>query len=78
MLSNMNRIYSHCGCVASEWVDVCVFTHLCDSITGYTGVDGKMALEEQHWLQRRHIKYHIQLIEMSLKFDEEMFVIFFI
>lgn len=40
----MIRIYSHCGCVASEWVDVCVFTHLCDSITGYTGADGQMAL----------------------------------
>lgn len=74
MFSNMNRIYSHHGCVASEWVDFCVT----DSVTGYTGVDGKITLKEQHWLQRRQIKYHIQVIKMNLKLTEEMCAIFFI
>lgn len=74
MFSNMNRIYSHRGCVASEWVDVCVT----DSVTGYTGVDGKITLKEQHWLQRRQIKYHIQVIQINLKLTEDMCAIFFI
>lgn len=70
----MNRIYSHQGCVASEWVDFCVT----DSVTGDTGVDGKITLKEQHWLQRRQIKYHIQVIKMNLTLTEEMCAIFFI
>lgn len=74
MFSNMNRIYSHHGCVAGEWVDFCVT----DSVTGCTGVDGKITLKEQHWLQRRPIKYHIQVIKMNLKLTEEMCAIFFL